>query len=296
MAAVLGMRSFRAARGLEWLPVAAGLLAVYAPAFYRLANSLWREDDYAHGPLVLCVVVWLIWRRRDVLFAPPGAGHEQDFAGAPAAGFALVVCGLLLYVLGSSQEISLFEIGSLAPVLAGVVVALRGWGALRALWFPLAFVAFMVPLPQVFVDWVSSPLKQQVSALAEQLLYGAGYPVARSGVVLAIGKYQLLIVGACSGLNSMFSLLAVGAFYLHLMRHVSRLHNALIVASLLPIAFCANIVRVIVLVLVTYHFGDAAGQGFLHRFSGMLLFVTALALIVGLDALLSRTIKPAAPR
>ncbi len=78
----------------------------------------------------------------------------------------------------------------------------------------------------------------------------------------------------------MFSLSAIGLLYLYLMRHKSWLHNGLIVASLLPIAFCANIVRVIILVLVTYHFGDAAGQGFVHGFSGMVLFVIALIVML----------------
>jgi exosortase/archaeosortase family protein len=79
------------------------------------------------------------------------------------------------------------------------------------------------------------------------------------------------------------------------MRYKSWLHNGLILASLLPIAFCANIVRVMFLVLVTYHYGDAAGQGFLHGFSGIVLFTIALIIIVLLDAILARVIKPRNP-
>jgi len=79
------------------------------------------------------------------------------------------------------------------------------------------------------------------------------------------------------------------------MHHKSLLHNGLILASLLPIAFCANVMRVIILVLVTYHFGDAAGQGFVHGFSGMLLFVTALIVMLFFDAILARVFKPRKP-
>jgi exosortase len=147
-------------------------------------------------------------------------------------------------------------------------------------------------LPATLVDAITGPLKNHVSAIAEQLLYAAGYPIARSGVVLTIGQYQLLIADACSGLNSMFSISAIGLLYLYLMRYKSWMRNGLVLAGLLPIAFCANVVRVILLVLVTYHFGDAAGQGFLHGFSGMALFVIALILILLLDGLLSRIIKP----
>jgi len=285
VSAVLNSHPSSRGAGLEWLPVLAGLLVLYVPTFYGLANTIWQEDDYAHGPIILAVIVWLIWDRRQVLLA--ARTHT-----APVPGFALLIFGLLLYVVGRSQNISIFEIGSLVPILAGVLLAMRGWPALRAYWFMLLFIAYLIPLPGIFVDAVTGPLKNNVSAIAERILYAAGYPIARNGVMLSIGQYQLLVADACSGLNSMFSLTAIGLLYLYLMRYKSWLHNGLILASLLPIAFCANILRVMFLVLVTYHYGDAAGQGFLHGFSGMALFVIALIILLLLDAILSRVVKP----
>ncbi len=264
---------------LVWLPVAAGLLVLYAPTFYDLGNTLWQSDDHAHGPIFLAIIGWLIWQKREALLAPPANV-------APVAGFGLLVFGLLLYALGRSQDIIIFEVGALAPILAGVLLATCGWAGLRALWFPLLFIAFLVPLPGFFVDALTTPLKQYVSVIAEQLLYVTGFPIARNGVVLTIGQYQLLVADACSGLNSMYSLSALGLLYLYLMGYQSRLHNALLLASILPIAFCANIVRVVILVLVTYYFGDAAGQGFLHGFAGMVLFIIALTILFGFDSLL----------
>jgi exosortase B len=273
---------------LEWLPVIAGLLVLYVPTFYDLATTIWQEDDHAHGPIILAVIVWLIWDRRQVLLAAPART-------APVPGFSLLVLGLLLYLVGRSLGISIFEIGALVPILAGVLFAMRGWPALRTYWFMLLFVGYLVPLPGIFVDAVTGPLKNNVSAIAEQILYTIGYPIARSGVVLTIGQYQMLVADACSGLNSMFSLTAIGLLYLYLMRYKSWLHNGLILASLLPIAFCANIVRVLVLVLVTYHFGDEAGQSFLHSAAGIVLLMVALAIVFLLDAILSRAIKPRTP-
>ena len=268
-----------AAAWLVWLPVAAGLLVLYVPTFYDLGTTLWQSDDHAHGPIFLAIIGWLIWQKREALLAAPA-----NVATVP--GFGLLVFGLLLYAVGRSQDIILFEVGALAPILAGVLLTTRGWAALRAMWFPLLFIAFLVPLPGFFVDAMTGPLKQYVSVIAEQFLYFAGYPIARNGVVLTIGQYQLLVADACSGLNSMYSLSALGFLYLYLMRYQSWLHNGLILASILPIAFCANIVRVIILVLVTYHLGDAAGQGFLHGFAGMLLFVIALTILFSFDSLL----------
>ena len=288
MSAVLNSHPSPRATRLEWLPVLAGLLILYVPTFYDLAGTIWREDEYAHGPIILAIIVWLIWDKRQVLLAAP-------IRTASVAGFSLLVVGLLLYVVGRSQSISIFEIGALVPILAGVLLAMRGWPALRASWFMLLFLAYLVPLPSVLVDALTGPLKQNVSAVAEHLLYSAGYPVARSGVTLTVGQYQLLVADACSGLNSMFSLSALGLLYLYLKHRNSWLHNGVILASILPIAVAANIVRVLVLVLVTFHFGEEVGQGFLHGGAGMVLLLVALTIIVLLDAILSRVIKPRMP-
>lgn len=270
---------------LEWVPVIGGLLLLYVPTFYTLANGIWREDEYAHGPIILAVILWLLWDKHQTLL------QEPLVKAAPIPGIGLLVIGLITYILGNILDIRTLEIGALAPILAGALVAMRGWAALRKCWFIIFFIIYLIPLPGVFVDAVTGPLKQHISSIAENVLYSAGYPIARSGVVLTIGQYQLLVADACSGLNSMFSISAIGLLYLYLMGYKSWLHNGLILASLLPIAFCANILRVMFLVLVTYHLGDAAGQGFLHGFSGMVLFVVALLLILALDAILLHVFK-----
>jgi len=257
----------------------------FEATFYNLANGIWQQDEYAHGPIILAAIFWLIWDRRKVLIDPPART-------APQSGLAFLIFGLLVYVAGRSQEIGILEIGSLVPVLAGILLVMRGWPGLFAMWFMLLFIVYLIPLPGMFVDAITGPLKQHVSTIAEQILYSAGYPIARNGVILTIGQYQLLVADACSGINSMFSLSAIGLLYLYLMRYTSWLHNGLILASLLPIAFCANIVRVIALVLITYHFGDAAGQGFIHGFSGIVLFFIALLVILLLDSILRRVFKP----
>src|SRR4051812_30454865 len=178
MSALLDIKRLRGGVvGLDWMPVAAGLLLLYVPTFYDAATTFWQTDEYAHGPIILAVILWLIWSKRGVLVDAPAMP-------AHAAGISLLVFGLLLYVVGRSQQIALFEIGALIPVLGGSLLAMRGWHVLRRFAFPLMFVVFMLPLPGTFTDALTSPLKQQVSALAEQILYAAGYPIARNGVVL----------------------------------------------------------------------------------------------------------------
>lgn len=287
MAAVFGPAPQARRSWLAWAPVGFGLLVLYAPAFYDLGRTLWQEDDHAHGPIILAVLVWLFWRQRQSLVA-------GEHAPARASGMVLLVFGLLVYVIGRSQDINVFQIGALVPILAGVLLAMRGWKAARALWFPLLFALFLIPFPNVFVDAVTGPLKQAVSAASERILHAAGYPIGRTGVVLTVGPYQLLVADACSGLNSMFSLSALGLLYLYLMQRKSVIHNAVVVASILPIAFAANIIRVILLILITYHFGDEAGQSFLHGAAGMALVMAALVLMLAVDGFLATLIRPRA--
>jgi exosortase/archaeosortase family protein len=95
-------------------------------------------------------------------------------------------------------------------------------------------------------------------------------------------------------LHTLFTLEALGLLYLNLMRHESLFRNVTLAILIIPISFIANVIRVIVLTLITYHFGDEAGQGFLHGFAGMVLFLSALLLIIGVDSVL-RIIVPSRP-
>jgi len=262
-----------------WLPVALGLLAICLPSFFHLAQTAWQSEENGHGPIILAVVCWQIWQRRRALVNAP---HQPS----PILGWGLLILSLLAFIVGRSQRIDTLEVAALIPMLAGILLLMRGTQAVRTLWFPLLFLLFMIPLPGLLVEIITGTLKQQVSALAENLLYAFGYPIARSGVILSIGQYKLLVADACSGLNSMFSLSALGLLYVYLMRYRNWLHVGLLLLTILPIAFVANVIRVMTLVLITYYFGDEAGQGFAHMAAGMLLFMAALLLLLAFDGVL----------
>jgi exosortase B len=284
MSSVLEQRIFpgrEVAGVLRWLPVVLGLAVMYVPTYIDLAHGLWKNEAYAHGPIILAVVAWLTWRQRAALAGETGQR-------APLAGGVLLVSGLLFYAVGRSQGIALFEVGSHIPVLAGTVLLLLGRRALARLWFPLLFLLFLVPLPGFVIYAITGPLKSFVSQIVESVLYGLGYPIARAGVVLTIGQYQLLIADACSGLNSIFSLAALGFLYLYLTASRNLGRTALLLASIVPIALATNLIRVLVLILVTFHLGDEAGQSFFHGSAGMALFAIALLLLLGFDTLLRR--------
>jgi exosortase B len=264
-----------------WLWVALGAAALYLPSYWNAAHGLWQSDEFGHAPLILAVVAWLFWQSRQAV---------QQAPTAPQTGWGslLLALGLALYALGRTAGVSSVEFMSQIVVAGAVLLLLKGTQALRAAWFPVFYLVFMVPLPGTLVDALTEPLKHWISIIVVDLLHAVGYPIGRSGVMITVGRYELLVADACSGLNSMFSLAALGALFIHVMGRKSGLHTALLVLAIAPIAFAANIVRVISLVLITYHFGDAAGQGFLHGAAGIVLMLVALAAFFALDAGLSR--------
>ena len=268
--------------GIDWWVLGAlalGLVLLFGPAYAELARTVWATDEQGHGPIILVVSGWLLYTKRHDLAALPAA---------PLAwlGWPLLVFALLLYALGRSQDIIMFAIGSQIILLVALLLLFKGVQALKLVWFALFFMLFMVPLPEALVAALTAPLKSAVSAVASSLLYHAGYPVGRSGVIMTVGPYQLLVADACAGLNSMFTLEALGMLYMNLMRYTNPVRNIALALLLVPTAFVANIVRVMILVLVTYHFGDEAGQGFVHGFAGMVLFMVALGLMLVLDKFL----------
>lgn len=261
---------------LGWLLLGWALL--FGRSYWELFHGLWASDEQGHGPMILAVGLWLMARRLMPLREPRGSAWALLPLGL----------GLAAFVLGRSQSIWTLEIGAQVLALAGLVLAFLGGRGLRLAAFPLFFLLFMIPWPGDWTAALTTPLKIAVSGVASQLLYWAGYPVGQSGVVLTVGPYQLMVADACAGLNSLFTLEALGLLYMNVVQHTAVWRNAVLALLVLPISFAANVLRVLVLVLVTYHFGDAAGQGFIHGFAGLLLMLAALLLIMAADGLLGR--------
>jgi len=265
---------------VNWLPLILGLAVLYVPSLYDLFTGIWSQDEQMHGPIVLSISVWLLYRN--------WAAMEDAARGQQASnwGWPILIFGLLLYALGRPLDILLLEIGSVIWLLVGLLLLERGTAALKTQWFALFFMLFMVPLPSTLVDMVTMPMKMAVSYVAEQILFLANYPIGRNGVILQIGQYMLLVADACAGLHTLLTLEALGLLYLNIVRRDSLFRNVGLALLIVPISFTANVIRVMTLSLITYHFGDAAGQGFLHGFAGMVLFLSALLLIIGFDTAL----------
>lgn len=264
----------------DLIPIGIGLLALYIPTFEHFSKTLWKTDEEGHGPLILFAALWMLHEAtKNIKITANLKNHTS--------GFISLFVGLALYIVGRSQGIAIMEVASMIPTIAGGLALTYGWQTVKQIRFPLFFLIFMAPVPGFIIDALTGPLKLFISTQAESLLYSAGYPIARAGVALTIGQYQLLVADACSGLNSMVSLIAVGLFYIFLAKRENITHNLILITIIPAIAVIANLIRVIVLCLVTYYYGDEVGQGLVHEMTGVMLFAISLTLMFIMDACLT---------
>jgi exosortase len=258
--------------------LALGCLALFLPTMLQVARDSWSTEQGGHGPLVLATGIWALWRELN-------ASKVQARPGALIP--SLLLLGLMLGLFAVARITGVLEVEAFAMYGALISGAYLLWGSalLRAIWFPLVYLAFTLPPPDTVVTAVTQPIKIAISEGAVSLLYLLGFPVASSGVTIQIGQYQLLVAAACAGLNSIVTLTALCVFYVYLRHRSNPIAFVVIALAAIPVAIISNFVRVIVLVLVTYYLGDAAAQGFLHEFAGLLMFSVALLTIFGIDKL-----------
>jgi exosortase len=262
-------------------PMLLGATAFALPTMVSVAKMGWSTEQGAHAPIVLATGAWLITRQWPAVWA--------QWAEGRAAILWLMLIPLLLIYIGSKItgviEIEGFAMyGALLAALYGIC----GGKVMRLLWFPLFYLAFIFPPPDTLVSLVTQPLKIAISNWAVDLLYLFRLPVGQSGVTIQIGQYQLLVAEACAGLNSLISLTAICLFYVHIRHNLSWRYALLVMFAIFPVAVFANFVRVCLLILVTYYFGEAAAQGFVHNFAGLIMFAVALITIFGIDQAASR--------
>ncbi len=273
----------------HWLasywPLAAGFLVIAIPTFLRLGEQTWSTDAGAHAPIVLATGIWL-------LFQIGNDRLQKD--QAEANGFLLglgLVGALAIYIFGRAYDFISLEAGGLYLVFLAAAYRFLGAKSLIANFFPFLYLGFLVPPPGWMIDQITAPLQTFISWVVTSGLQALDFPIVRQGVTLYIAQYQLLVEQACSGMNSIIGLTAISLFYIYIMHRASWKYAAFLGLLIIPIAVLANLIRVLVLVLITYYYGDAMAQGFLHSTAGILLFAVALMLIFGIDMLVQAVLR-----
>ncbi len=263
----------------HWL-LLLGFVVTVVPTIAALGAGPWSTEAGVHGPLVVATGIWLVIRRLPQI-------RELARPGNLGIALALIVPAVAAYIFGRAYDFISVEVAALLLALFAVAYAYVGGAVMRLMWFPIFYLGFVIPLPGWVLDQVTAPLKILVSQVVTGGLGALGYPVARVGVTIFVAQYQLLVEDACAGLNSLISLSAIGLFYVYILRNTNWRYSLLLLALLIPIAIAANCVRVAALVLLTYYFGDAVAQGYLHEGAGLVTFTSALLLLFLVDSLLT---------
>ncbi|MGC4081787.1 MAG: EpsI family protein [Vicinamibacterales bacterium] len=252
-------------------------LALYRHVLVKLVHDWWTDDNYSHGFLIIPLAIYLAWERRDRFATTAGAG---SWWGLPVIAGSIAV--LLAGVLGS--ELFLTRI-SLVGTVVGSVLFLFGWSRLLVMAFPIGMLLLMIPLPAIIFNQIAFPLQLLASRVGEATLSSVEIPVLREGNVLVLANTSLEVAEACSGIRSLVSLLTLGIVFGYFTDR--RLWVRITIAlSTIPIAIIANGGRVAGTGIAAHRFGPEAAQGFLHEFSGWMVFVVAFLMMLALQRLI----------
>ncbi len=255
------------------------LAAAYWHVLWRLAHDWATDDNDSHGFLILPLAAYFVWERRE-RFARAALRPSWLGGAAVALGLAMLAVGTLGAELFTTRV-------SLIVVLAGTVLFVYGREHLAILAFPLAFLLLMVPLPAIVFNRVAFPLQLVASRFGELVLGMSHVPVLREGNVIVLSSTTLEVAEACSGIRSLLSLVTLGIVYGYFTDRRQWVRTAIALMTI-PIAIVANGLRVAGTGLAAHRYGPEAAEGFLHTFSGWLVFVVALVLLFGLTALVQR--------
>jgi len=233
------------------------------------------ESYYTHGPLVpiVSVIIALLLVRHVRVPVKP----------MPKFGALVLGGSLLLHLAASLARVNFISGFALIGVLAGLTLVFWGGMALRRLWFPLAFLFFMVPLPEFTIADLNFYLKMTAAAVGVELANFFGVYCSRSGnqVFLDDGKH-LVVANVCNGLRTLISLLAFGALYAFICKLRGFWRVGLFVMSV-GVALAANSLRILALLVVAHIWDEEAATGWFHDTSGMLIFVLAFLLMFGIE-------------
>jgi EpsI family protein len=245
--------------------VLGGLLLLYAPVVAGMVAAWWRNPASSHGFLVAPLAAYLAWSKR---------GRVSALARAWTWGMLPLAFGLLLYPAGVLTQIEFLPEVSFMIALGGMMLLVLGPAASRELAFPYAFLYFMVPWPDTLVEWLSFPMQLFSAKYAAMAAGLAGMAVSRDGVDIHVSSYTFSVGAPCSGMKSLVALLALSSLLAYLLQG-ARWRRWLLFAAGLPLALLANVGRIVVILCIANTFGSKAAEGFLHGFSGVLVFASA---------------------
>ncbi len=243
----------------------------YYPVYPILVKTWLDKSDNSHGALVPFVALYLIWKKRTAL--------QSAEISTSVWGLILLAGSLGIYLLSFLGTVTYTMHLAMVVSLSGIVFYLFGSQVFRILWFPLLFLIFMIPIPESLEKLVSFPLQLLATQISADLIGLFSIPVYREGNMLYFVRSQLEVAEACSGLRAISSLVMLGTLFASLMS-ISWRRKAVVIFSAIPIALIANVARISGTGFLAHFWGSEMAYGFMHQFSGIVVFVFGLVLML----------------
>ncbi len=261
----------------------AALLALWAVAYYpvvpEMVHTWFGHSDNSHGVLVPVISLYFLWAKQEQIARTPIQGSGW--------GLALLLVVSLFYVVSFLGGIAVFQRLALVVSLIAAVWACLGTQMLKCTAFPLFFLFFMIPVPDTLLSMVAFPLQLVATKISADMIQMCQIPVYREGNMLYFVQTQLEVAEACSGIRSIMSLSILSVVFAYISTG-NWWRKAVLILSAIPVALVANILRVTATGILAHFFGDQVARGFLHEFSGLVVFFFGMVIIFGIYVLLNR--------
>ncbi len=250
---------------------------LYYPVFLKLIQDWENDADYSHGYFIPFIAGYMVWVLKDEL---------KEIEWTPNNwGLVIIFLGLAQLIVSWVGSEYFLQGSSMILVLLGIVLFMLGSRAAKKLILPIAYLIFMIPLPAILWNQAAFPLALFASKVSSNLIQGIGISVLREGNILTLPNITLQVAEACSGLRSLVTLLALSAVLAFLSQH-GRGKKWILFLSAVPVALACNIFRLTGTAVLARYFGAPVAHGFIHEFSGWVVFVLGLLLLLGIHFLL----------
>lgn len=262
------------ARISAWIAFAILFVWNYLPTFKWMVMRWDEPESYmAHGWLIPPITLWLLWQDRERLRNAPPSGS--------VLGFVVIAISLLLHLIAGLADVSSISGLTLVGVLFGFALLQFGRPVARIAWFPILFLAFMVPPPEFLISKINFSLKLTAADFATGLLNLVGLPAIRQGSFMIFGDDKLAVGDVCSGLRSLLALLSLSVLYAWMIRDKGKTHVLAILLVAVPAAIIGNGIRIFLVSCLVMGLGQAKvfkpiiGSWDLHLFTGAIIFIAA---------------------
>ena len=268
---------------LKFSLLAVLFLIIFFPTYPHLFKRFAARDSYySHGFLIPLVSLYLVWRKREVLKRIPKKSN--------ILGIFVFIFGILAHLAGLALKINFFSYAAIPIVMFGIILYLGGGKLTKELLFPIGFLIFMLPLPKVLIIGIAFRMKILAANSAVWLVSNIGMSVRQSGSTIYYPGGSLLVGDPCSGLRSLISFMALGAFFTQISEASLWKKNILFLSAVF-IAFISNLIRIVFLFFVSYIYGQKAVSGFLHDSSGIMVFILGFMGFILLSKVLKCQLK-----